>query len=230
MVILAFLAFGLLSPLNGKISSVIKKVTEESKQITIAAEVLNTASKQTAELLGISQLAAKQQIVGAINTASKETAEQLDISEELAKKQIVEALSSKNGLDKKGELLSPSTAFCCSDHLLSRFASTQTCSLQQFVPIHPAGFPHHGSQRIPFPFCSGPSSPDCLGIFANCNEECPICNKCDKYRTIDGKCNNLSECDCNGVTSCPRNWGSRNQALRRLIENNYEGMVINLSE
>ena len=201
IVIILASVFCLLSPTFGGFASVTRKVTEESRKISNAAELLNTASIETAELLGISQ--------------------------EEAKQQILEAITSKNGLDKNGELLSPSTAFCPRDsELFSKSRSSSSCSLHQFLPIHPAGFPHQRS-KIPFPFdilARVISSPDCEDIIVNCMEKCPSCNKCEKFRTIDGRCNNLNGY-LSGSSTCPRNWGSRNQAFRRLTDNNYQGKM-----
>ena len=105
MIVNILLAFCLLSPTFGRRASVTSKVTEESKKISNAAEVLNTASKETAELLGI--------------------------SEEEAKQQILEAITSKNGLDKNGQPFVQGTANCFqSQDPLRAAVSTSFC---QFI-------------------------------------------------------------------------------------------------
>merc|ERR1712142_31790 len=159
---------------------VFQKVTEESKKNTNSFHTLNTASKETAELLGI--------------------------SEQEAKKQILEVLSSNDGLAKNGSLLAPTTAFCPREE--------SSCSLQRLIPIHPAGFPN---KKFIHP-TSTSDSPDCEGFLEDCYPKCPNCDKCNKFRTIDGTCNNLGT----DTEPCQALWGSRNQALRRLVQNNYD--------
>ena len=148
-------------------AKIFQKVTEESKSITKSYQALQEASKETADLLGI--------------------------SETEAKKQILEALESQDGLASNGSLLSPTTAFCpIKEENVFQTDDSSVCCLQRLIPIHQAGFPNEKFVRP----SQSVDSPDCEEILDNCCPKCPECNKCDKFRTIDGTCNNLGQGSC----------------------------------
>lgn len=158
----------------------------------------------------------------ALNEVVQQTAKKLEIPQKEAQLRVKALFESDDCLSSSNELI-PEIANCFDTERISSADRDSTgpsfmrkmnpinvCPIQQVIPAGSAGFPSGGPRLKGVP---GFIQHKCFGFVVDCLEPKIYCNKCARYRTIDGTCNNLN-------TNV--HWGSINRAFKRYYPSNYD--------